>query len=226
MRILIVEGSRQLGDYLKSNIEERGYVADVARDGIEGRAFAYKFHYRACILDAHVSISRPEPLALLRDIRHRRSFPILVITLRDKLADRLSAFDLGANDFMVKPFSFSQIWGRLQALLKRGPHNADCLRVADLEVNLFSRVCVRGQTRVNLTDSEFILLVELMRRHGQVLSRSMLAQRLWGMDAPSESNVIDVNIHRIRSKVDDPFEVKLLHTVRALGYVVEARSGW
>jgi DNA-binding winged helix-turn-helix (wHTH) protein len=132
----------------------------------------------------------------------------------------------GADDFLVKPFSFSQVWGRLQSLLKRGPHNANYLRVADLELSLLSRICLRGRTRVHLTDSEFILLVELMRRHGQVLSRSMLAQRLWDSDNPSDSNVIDVNIHRIRSKIDDPFAVKLLHTVRTMGYVLEDRSEW
>lgn len=221
MKILIVEGLPQLGEHLKRSMEERGYMADVAHDGVEGKALATKHHYRGCVLDAQ--LTGMEYLALLRAIRYRRSFPILVVTARDRPHDRMNGFHSGADDFLVKPFSFSQLWGRLRALMS-ARFDANYLCVGDLELSLVNRVCVRGRTRVKLTNSEFVLLVELMRRRGQVISRSMLAQRLWERFDQDGSNVIDVTIHRLRSKIDDDFDVKLLHTVRSMGYVLEDRS--
>jgi len=150
---------------------------------------------------------------------------VLVLTARDKVEDRVQGLQQGADDYLVKPFSFSELLARVQALLRRGQaQDSTVLRLADLELDMASRKVFRNRVRLDLTAKEFTLLVVLLRRRGQILSRTTLAEQVWDMNFDSDTNVVEVAIRRLRSKLDDPFEVKLLHTVRGMGYVLEDRS--
>jgi two-component system copper resistance phosphate regulon response regulator CusR len=163
--------------------------------------------------------------AVLQALRRTKNVPVLVLTARDKVEDRVLGLQQGADDYLVKPFSFSELLARVQALLRRGKaQDSTVLRLADLEVDLISRKCMRNGTRLDLTAKEFTLLLVLLRRRGQILSRTTLAEQVWDMNFDSDTNVVEVAIRRLRSKLDDPFDVKLLHTVRGMGYVLEDRS--
>ena len=223
MRILVIEDEPKLGDYLKKGLEENGYVVDIARDGIEGKYLATEGDYALVLLD--VMLPGIDGFGVLQAIRRTKNVPVLVLTARDKVEDRVQGLQQGADDYLVKPFSFSELLARVQALLRRGkPQESTHLRLADLEVDLISRKCARNRTRLDLTAKEFTLLVVLLRRRGQILSRTTLAEQVWDMNFDSDTNVVEVAIRRLRSKLDDPFDVKLLHTVRGMGYVLEDRS--
>jgi two-component system copper resistance phosphate regulon response regulator CusR len=223
MRILVIEDESKLGDHLKKGLEENGYVVDIARDGIEGRYLATEGDYALILLN--VMLPGIDGFAVLQAIRRTSNVPVLVLTARDKVEDRVNGLQQGADDYLVKPFSFSELLARIQALLRRGkPQESTVLRLADLELDLASRKCFRNRTRLDLTAKEFTLLVVLLRRRGQILSRSTLAEQVWQMNFDSDTNVVEVAIRRLRSKIDDPFDVKLLHTVRGMGYVLEDRS--
>ncbi|QRF55967.1 MULTISPECIES: heavy metal response regulator transcription factor [Variovorax] len=223
MRILVIEDEPKLGDYLKKGLEENGYVVDIARDGIEGRYLATEGDYGLILLD--VMLPGIDGFAVLKAIRRTKNVPVLVLTARDKVEDRVNGLQQGADDYLVKPFSFSELLARIQALLRRGQaQDATLLRLADLELDLASRKCQRARKRVDLTSKEFMLLTVLLRRRGQILSRTTLAEQVWDMNFDSDTNVVEVAIRRLRGKIDDPFEVKLLHTVRGMGYVLEDRS--
>lgn len=223
MRILVIEGEPGLGDDLKKGLEGSGHAVDTARDGVEGRLRATEGGYALILLD----VMRPgvDGFAVLRAIRRTSNVPVLVLTDRDTVEDRVSGLQQGADDYLVKPFSLSELLARVEALPGRGTRQpSTVLRLADLALDPGSRTCVRNRTRIDLTAKEFMLLAVLLRHCGQVLSRRTLGEQVWDASFDNDSNVVEVAIRRLRSKIDDPFDVKLLHTVRGGGYVLEDRS--
>jgi two-component system copper resistance phosphate regulon response regulator CusR len=216
MRILVIEGEPQLGDQLKKGLEENGYAVDVARDGAKGRYLSAEHDYGLILLDA--VLPGADGFAVLRAIRRTSTVPVLVLTVRDRVEDRVNGLRQGADEYLVKPFTLPELLARVRALLQRGkPNDATTYRLADLELDLASRKCVRNHQRIDLTAKEFTLLAVLLRQSGQIVTRSTLAEEVW-------DTTLDVAIRRLRSKIDDPFDLKLLHTVRGSGYVLEDRS--
>ncbi|MEJ1170782.1 winged helix-turn-helix domain-containing protein [Variovorax sp. CCNWLW235] len=223
MRILVIEGEPQLGDQLKKGLEENGYAVDIARDGAKGRYLSAEHHYALILLDA--VLPGADGFAVLRAIRRTSTVPVLVLTARDKVEDRVNGLRLGANDYLVKPFTLPELLARMRALLQHGkPNEPSTFRLADLELDLASRKCVRNHQRIELTAKEFTLLAVLLRNRGHIVSRSTLAEEVWDSTLDSDTNVLEVAIRRLRAKIDDPFDLKLLHTVRGSGYVLEDRS--
>jgi two-component system, OmpR family, copper resistance phosphate regulon response regulator CusR len=226
MRLLVVEDEIKLGDYLKKALGESGYVVDVARDGIEGRHLATQGDYQLVLLD--LMLPGIDGFGVLKAIRETSQVPVLMLTARERVEDRVRGLESGADDYLVKPFAFSELLARVAALLRRGAPVASAqvtrLALADLEIDLVSRKATRGEQRLNLTAKEFSLLTLLMRRQGQVLSRSTLAEQVWDMNFDSDTNVVEVAVRRLRAKIDDPFQGKLLHNVRGMGYVMELRA--
>jgi len=226
MRLLVVEDEPKLADYLHKGLSENGYVVDVARDGIDGRRLAADGEYDLVLLD--IMLPGVDGFGVLRAIRERGQRPVLMLTARDKVEDRVRGLQEGADDYLVKPFAFSELLARVQALLRRGAGAAAAaattLQLADLELDLVSRKAHRAGQRLDLTAKEFTLLGLLLRRRGQILSRTTLAEQVWDMNFDSDTNVVEVAVRRLRAKLDDPFPLKLLHTVRGMGYVLEDRS--
>lgn len=226
MRILIIEDERRLAAYLQRGLTENGYVVDLAADGIDGKHLAIEGEYDLVLLD--VMIPGLDGFAVLEHLRRHKSTPVLMLTARDKVEDRVRGLQAGADDYLVKPFAFSELLARIQAVLRRGAtqhaQEALTMRLADLDLDLASRKAHRSGHRLDLTAKEFTLLSLLLRRHGQILSRTTLAEQVWDMNFDSDTNVIEVAVRRLRAKIDDPFDVKLLHTVRGMGYVLELRE--
>jgi two-component system copper resistance phosphate regulon response regulator CusR len=227
MRILVVEDEPKLAEYLRKALTESSYVVDVAHSGVDGRYLAIEGHYDLVLLD--VMLPRLDGFAVLRELRRAKNVPVLMLTARDKVEDRVKGLQAGADDYLVKPFALSELLARVQALLRRGAApgggpDPTVLGLADLELDLVRRKASRSGQRLDLTAKEFTLLTLLLRRHGQVLSRTALAEQVWDMNFDSNTNVVEVAVRRLRSKIDDPFEKKLLHTVRGMGYVLEVRE--
>ena len=225
MRLLVIEDELKLADYLHKGLSENGYVVDVARDGIEGRHLATQGEYDLLLLD--LMLPGIDGFGVLKAVRASGNTPVLMLTARDKVEDRVRGLQEGADDYLVKPFAFSELLARVAALLRRGAGGAaqaaTQLRLADLEVDLVSRKVYRAEKRLDLTAKEFSLLSLLLRRGGQILSRTTLAEQVWDMNFDSDTNVVEVAVRRLRAKLDDPFSPKLLHTVRGMGYVLEVR---
>ncbi|CAB3709090.1 Transcriptional activator protein CzcR [Achromobacter deleyi] len=222
MRILVIEDEPKLADYLKKGLSEQSHVVDLARDGVNGLHLALEGSHDLIVLD--VMLPGVDGFGILASVRARKDTPILMLTARDAVEDRVRGLEGGADDYLVKPFAFSELLARVQALLRRGrSQEPTVFRLADLELDLARRKATRGGQRLDLTAKEFNLLALLLRRQGQVLSRTTLAEQVWDMNFDSDTNVIDVAVRRLRSKLDDPFEAKLLHTVRGMGYVLESR---
>jgi len=223
VRILVIEDEPKLGDYLRKGLSESGFTVDLARTGIEGRAMALDGAYDALVLD--VMLPGIDGFAVLEAVRKTRTMPVLMLTARDEVADRVRGLQSGADDYLSKPFAFSELLARLQALLRRGQlREVTRYALGDLSLDLTARRAVRAGQRLDLTAKEFALLTLLLRRQGQILSRTLLAEQVWEMNFSSETNVVDVAIRRLRAKIDDPFADQLLHTVRGMGYVLERRS--
>ncbi|KNZ33378.1 MAG: transcriptional regulator [Methylibium sp. NZG] len=228
MRLLVIEDESKLADYLHKGLSENGYVVDVARDGIEGRHLATQGEYDLLLLD--LMLPGIDGFSVLKAVRAQGNTPVLMLTARDKVEDRVRGLQDGADDYLVKPFAFSELLARVGALLRRGAattgaaHAPTQLRLADLEVDLVSRKVHRADKRLDLTAKEFSLLSLLLRRGGQILSRTTLAEQVWDMNFDSDTNVVEVAVRRLRAKLDDPFTPKLLHTVRGMGYVLEERQ--
>ncbi len=223
MKILIVDDERRTTDYLRQGLTEQGFVVDVANDGIDGRHLALEQDYDLIVLD--VMMPKLDGWEVLKSLRERKDTPVIFLTARDQLKDRVKGLEMGADDYLVKPFAFSELLARIRALLKRGrSREPEVLHLADLEVDLLRRHVTRGGERINLTAKEFSLLALLLRRQGEVLSRTTIAEQVWDINFDSDTNVVDVAIRRLRAKVDDPFEKKLLHTMRGMGYVLEDRD--
>lgn len=221
MRILIIEDEKKTADYLQKGLSESGFMADVTYEGENGLHFACTNDYDLIILD--VMIPKRDGWSVIAEMRRcGKQTPVLFLTARDSVHDRVRGLELGADDYLVKPFSFSELLARVRAILRRGPtRQPEILRIADLEINLLRHKAIRGGQYLDLTPKEFALLSLMVQRAGEVLSRTLLAEQVWDMNFDSDTNVVDVAIRRLRRKVDDPFEKKLIHTIRGVGYVLE-----
>ena len=221
MKILIVEDEQKTGDYLKQGLSEAGFVTDLARDGIDGLHLALTDDYDLVVLD--VMLPRLDGWQVLQEIRQKgKHLPVLFLTARDQVEDRVKGLEFGADDYLVKPFAFSELLARVRALLRRGKTNEpELFHIADLELDLLRRRVTRSGKRIDLTAKEFALLELLLRRQGEVLPRSLIASQVWDMNFDSDTNVIEVAVRRLRAKIDDDFEPKLIRTVRGMGYVLE-----
>jgi two-component system copper resistance phosphate regulon response regulator CusR len=222
MKILIVEDQVKTGDYLKQGLSEAGFIADLSRDGMDGLHLALTEAYDLVVLD--VMLPRLDGWQVLEAIRHAgKDMPVLFLTARDQVTDRVKGLELGADDYLVKPFAFAELLARARTLLRRGKaKEPELLHVADLELDLMRRRVSRSGRRIDLTAKEFGLLELLMRRQGEVLPRSLIASQVWDMNFDSDTNVIEVAVRRLRAKMDDEYEPKLIRTVRGMGYVLEA----
>lgn len=223
MKILAVEDEVKTAAYLKRGLEENGFVIDLAGNGEDGIHLAETGFYDLIILDVMLPIR--DGWSVLTELRRRKVLtPVLFLTARDAVHDRVKGLEIGADDYLIKPFAFSELLARIRLILRRGAsRQAVVLAVADLELDLVRHRATRGGKLLDLTPKEFLLLSLLMRRTGDVLSRTLIAEQVWDINFDSDSNVVDVHVRRLRSKVDDPFTPKLIHTVRGIGYVLEER---
>ena len=224
MKILVVEDERRAADYLRQGLAESGYVVEVALNGSDGLHAAMNGDHDLVVLD--VMLPGLDGFAVLSALRTAKQTPVLMLTARAQVNDKVRGFDLGADDYLVKPFQFPELLARVRALLKRGrPVVSDPVqRVADLEIDPLRHRATRGSQRIDLSAKEFALLALLVQRAGEVLSRTQIASLVWDIHFDSDTNVVDVAIRRLRAKIDDPFPDKLIHTVRGVGYVLESRT--
>ena len=227
MRLLVIEDEPKLAAYLCKGLTEEGYVVDVAHNGVDGLHLAMESEYDLLVLDG--MLPGIDGLGLLAALRQSKQTPVLMLTARVRVEDRVKGLRGGADDYLVKPFAFSELLARIQVLLRRArpdrsPEAATVLALADLQLDLLRRRATRGGRRLDLSAKEFTLLALLLRRSGEVLSRTEIAEQVWDMNFDSSTNVIDVAIRRLRAKLDAPFDRALLHTVRGMGYVLEARE--
>lgn len=222
MRILIVEDEPKAAAYLRQGLSEHGFVVDVADQGEDGLHLARTGQYDLVVLD--VMLPERDGWSVLTELRRSgKHMPVLFLTARDAIHDRVKGLELGADDYLVKPFAFSELLARLRSLLRRSlPQQPDIVRIADLEIDLLRFKATRQGQRLDLTPKEFALLSLLVRHTGEVLSRTLIAEQVWDMNFASDTNVVDVAVRRLRRKVDDPFTPKLIQTVRGVGYVLEA----
>ncbi|MGF6772291.1 two-component system copper resistance phosphate regulon response regulator CusR [Paraburkholderia sp. GAS199] len=223
MRILVIEDELKTAAYLSKGLEESGYAVDVANDGPQGLILAQEEEYDVIVLD--VMLPGMDGWTIVKTLRTTRTTPVLFLTARDDIDDRVRGLELGADDYLVKPFAFVELLARVRTLARRGPpRESELIKVGDLEMDVNRRRVKRGGTRIDLTPREFSLLQLLARRQGEVLSRTQIASYVWDMNFDSDTNVVEVAIRRLRTKIDDNFPVKLIHTVRGVGYVLEVKD--
>jgi two-component system copper resistance phosphate regulon response regulator CusR len=224
MKILVVEDEPRAAEYIRQGLSESGYTVEVQHSGTDGLHAAANGDHDLVILD--VMLPGIDGFAVLSALRTTKQTPVLMLTARARTDDKVKGFDLGADDYLVKPFQFPELLARIRALLKRGhgaPAAPDVLGIADLELDVVKHRAVRAGLRIDLTAKEFALLTFLVRKKGEVLSRTHIASMVWDINFDSDSNVVEVAIRRLRAKIDDPFPHKLIHTVRGVGYVLEER---
>lgn len=223
MRILIVEDEIKAASYLKKGLSEHGFSVDIATSCEDGLHLARSEGYDLIVLD----VMLPDRLgwSVVQELRAEGyDLPILFLSARDAVHERVYGLELGADDYLVKPFAFSELLARIRTLLRRQPQRqTDQLQVNDLELDLLRHKARRGGLTLDLTAKEFQLLALLLRRSGEVLSRTFISEQVWGINFDSDTNIVDVAIRRLRKKVDDPFPTKLIHTIRGVGYVLEER---
>jgi two-component system copper resistance phosphate regulon response regulator CusR len=221
MHILIIEDEKKTSAFLSKGLTESGYIIDSTENGDEGLLLALDISYDLIILD--VMLPGRNGWSILSTIRQAgKQMPVLFLTAMDAVQYRVKGLELGADDYLIKPFAFSELLARVRLLLRRAPvRPSETLQIADLEIEFTRRKATRSGTRLCLTSKEFALLSLLMLRAGEVLSRTLIAEQIWDINFDSDTNIIDVAIRRLRRKVDDPFEKKLIHTVRGVGYVFE-----
>lgn len=224
MKILIVEDETKTGDYLKQGLQESGFVVDLARNGVDGLHLALTGDYDLLVLD--VMLPGLDGWQLLQKFRQiGKEAPVIFLTAKDEVTDRVHGLELGADDYLVKPFAFAELLARIRTLLRRNkPKETEVLRIADLELDPLKRRVTRSGQRIDLTAKEFVLLELLLRRQGEVLPRSLIASQVWDMNFDSDTNVIEVAVRRLRAKIDDGFEPKLIRTIRGMGYVIDVEG--
>jgi two-component system, OmpR family, copper resistance phosphate regulon response regulator CusR len=223
MKILIVEDELKTADYLHKGLTEQGCAVDLAHNGVDGQHLALEHAYDVIVLDA--MLPGLDGFQVLRELRRFRQTPVIMLTARDSVEDRIRGLRDGADDYLVKPFSFLELLARLQALTRRGRAQEPMhLRIGDLQIDLASRKAQRAGVRIDLTAKEFALLAVLARRKGEILSKTAIAELVWDMNFDSNVNVVEVAIKRLRAKIDSPFGTRLLHTIRGMGYVLEQRD--
>lgn len=221
MRILIVEDEKKVALFLKKGLQAEAITVDIAVDGLEAAAMIREGVYDAVILD--IMLPRKNGLQVLQEVRREKiGTPILMLTAKSDVEDRVEGLNLGADDYLAKPFAFSEVLARVRAIVRRkGTDQApSLLRVGDLQMDLLARRVERGGQHIDLTNKEFELLEYLLRNKGRVLSRIILMEHIWDMHFDSETNIVDVVINRLRRKLDDAFSRKLIHTVRGVGYTI------
>ena len=221
MNALVIEDDVKTAGYLRKGLSENAFMVDVANNGLDGLALALSGKHDIIILDVKLPLC--DGMTILSKVRgHPLHTPVLLLTALDSVADRVKGLDLGADDYLVKPFAFSELLARIRSLLRRGQTlQPDVLRIEDLEID-FKGLCVtRGGKRISLSPKEFSLLAYLAERAGEVQSRTLIAEHVWNMSFDSATNVVDVEVCRLRRKIDEPFEKKLIHSVRGMGYVLE-----
>lgn len=222
MRILLIEDEKKTAAFLAKGLGEADYAVETAFDGEQGLAMALATAFDLLIVD--VMLPKKDGWAVVEEL-HRRNVraPVLFLTARDSVRDRVKGLELGADDYLVKPFAFSELLARIRSVLRRSPKGKDeCLRIDDLEVDTRRHKAVRHGVALNLTAKEFLLLAHLVRSAGEVVSRPQIVEQVWDIDFHTDTNVVDVMVRRLRAKVDDPFRTKLIHTVRGVGYVLKA----
>ncbi|KAA0892752.1 heavy metal response regulator transcription factor [Pusillimonas sp. ANT_WB101] len=218
MTILVIEDDVKTGDYLKKGLSESGYAVDLARNGIDGLYMALEHDYDLLILD--VMLPGKDGWQVMNELRQQCDVPVIFLTARDHVDDRITGLRLGADDYLVKPFSFTELLLRVRTLLRRGVvRESETFQLADLQLDPLRRKVTRQGVNIVLTNKEFMLLHLLVKRQGEALSRAVIASQVWDMNFDSDTNVVDVAIKRLRAKIDAPFEKKLIHTVRSIGYM-------
>ena len=226
MKLLIIEDELRAAEYLKQGLSENGYVVELAHNGTDGLHAAANGDHDLIVLD--IMLPGIDGFAVLSALRTSKATPVLLLTARGQTDDKVRGFDLGADDYLVKPFQFPELLARIRALLKRNSNRGaaaeSLLRLADMEVDPVRHRAVRAGKRIDLSAKEFALLTLLTQRTGQVLSRTQIASLVWDINFDSDTNVVEVAIRRLRAKVDDDFPEKLIHTVRGVGYVLEQRT--
>ena len=223
MRILIVEDEVKTLAYLKKGLTEAGFGVDTAKQGDEGLLLATSKEYALLILD--VMLPGMDGWCLLSELRKKgNQTPALFLTARDSVDDKVKGLKLGADDYLIKPFAFSELLARIQTILRRGQNRPlETLQIADLEIDFLKHKVARAGKKIELTGKEFLLLSYMARRSGDALSRTVLAEQVWDMNFDSDTNVVDVAVRRLRAKLDDPFDKPLIHSIYGVGYVFEAR---
>ena len=225
MRLLVVEDEIKTGDYLRQGLAEAGFQVSLVRNGLDGHHLAMTESFDLIVLD--VMLPDVDGWRIVQSLREAgRQTPVLFLSARDSVDDRVKGLELGADDYLVKPFAFAELLARVRTLLRRGSASplSDQLRVADLVLDLPGHRVTRAGRKINLSHKEFCLLELLVRRQGEVLPRSLIASQVWGMNFDSDTNVIDVAIRRLRAKIDDDFEPRLIHTVRGMGYKLDVEA--
>ena len=224
MRLLVVEDEQKTGDYLKQGLTEAGFQVSLARNGLDGHHLAMTEVFDVIILDVMLpDVSGWRILQSLREANNQS--PVLFLSARDSVDDRVKGLELGADDYLIKPFAFSEVLARVRTLIRRGgvPKIENTLQIADLEIDILKHKVKRAGKNILLSNKEFSLLELMVRREGEVLPRSLIASQVWDMNFDSDTNVIDVAIRRLRGKVDEGFDIKLIHTVRGMGYKLEVQ---
>lgn len=223
MKVLVIEDERKVVDYLRSGMTEQGWTVDIAMDGEEGAWMAIEYDFDVIILD--VMLPKLDGFGVLRQLREHKQTPVIMLTARDRVDDRVRGLRQGADDYLSKPFSFLELIERLRALTRRARNQEPALiSIGDLQLDLISRRAMRNGARLELTAKEFQLLSVLARRHGEILSKTLITELVWDVNFESNTNVVETAIKRLRAKLDGPYTGKLLHTIRGMGYVLEVRD--